>query len=684
MKTSIFKKFFCWFLIFVLSANFLSVFSATSSSWNALENFTNRQYELLFDSNLSNISDEYWDIFDITKKLETFTSMSERVKKSREIVEVDNENILNKITNLEETKKQIENEIKEITEKIKDISLVSIQLKTEIELTEKKIESLKIQIEENRNVLLEYIDYMYKKWNTAYEWDKIDNLKSIILNNEEISNVINDLYFNSIVQKAGKTLIDKHMKFVWQLYEQKVNLEEKKVEYAKIRKQLIIEQKNLKDKKDFQERLLEISKNKQKEYEKIIAEKLETEKKLKEVAKQQELKIKEIRDKILSENGCEFKDFWQISESEKTIFEKKNKKCYNLNNIIYLESQLRRDTSKEKNPMIWPVDTSKWISAFYRDPSYRKVLWADHSAIDIRANQWSDLKAAMAWYIIYINPPTTPDYSFLAIKHPNWYTTVYWHLSEINVKLYQYVDKWEIIWKTWGSRWTLWAWYLSTWPHLHFEVFKDKEYIDPLDVLDLSYLKYNSLPSNPPKYKLKYLTDFKERRWYDLSETEAKTKLFKIVWENEIERQKNFIAKYAWWTFRDHQMWVDQALIWNIDPSVVMCIWLAESGLWRNLTTWYNVWNVWNNDRWDRVSYSSAKDGIYAIVRTLNNKYFKNVNRLDMLSWAWRIASNLPECSPSSPCYATDPRYWHPNVITCLSHLKWRIVEDNYNFRIIK
>lgn len=685
MKTNILRKFFSLFLIILLITNFLSIYSVkTSNSWNALDNFTKKQYDLIFDSNLSNISDEYWDIFEITRKIDNFKNLAERIKKSRESIENDNEAILSRITNLEETKKQIEEDIENIINKIKDISLISTQLKTEIELNEKKIKILKWQIEDNKKVLLDYVDYMYKKWNTAYEGNKIDNLKSIILNNEDISFLINDLYFNSIVQKVWKKRIENHIKFIWELYIQKVNLENKKIEYWKLRKELIIEQKNLKDKRDFQEKLLEISKNKQKEYEKIIAEKIKTEDRIKEVTLWEEKKIEEIKQKLLSENNCEFIDFSKIDNQQKEKLQKTNKKCYNLNNIIFLESQLNKDNNNLKNPISWPVTPSRWISAYYRDPSYKKVLWADHNAIDIRAKQWTDLRAAMSWYIIYINPPNTLDYSFLAIKHPNWYTTVYWHLSEINVKKYQYVEKWEIIWKTWWEKWTLWAGFLSSWPHLHFEVFKDKQYIDPLSVMDLSFLKYSSLPSSPPKYKLKYLTDFKDRKWYELSELEAKTKLFKIQWDNELERQKNFIAKYASWSFNNHQMWIDQSLLWNIDPSVVMCIWLAESWLWRNLTTWYNVWNVWNNDRWDRRAFWSAKEWIYAIVKTLNNKYFKNVNRLDMLSGAWRITSWLPPCWKEWACYATDPRYWHPNVITCLSHLKWRIIEDDYNFRLTK
>jgi hypothetical protein len=49
------------------------------------------------------------------------------------------------------------------------LSLASAQLKTDIELNEKKIELLKQKIEENKKILLEYLEYMYKKGNTAYD-----------------------------------------------------------------------------------------------------------------------------------------------------------------------------------------------------------------------------------------------------------------------------------------------------------------------------------------------------------------------------------------------------------------------------------------------------------------------------------------------------------------------------------
>ena len=110
MKIKLFRKIFCLFLIILLGINNYPVFSA-NSSWNALDNFTNRQYNLLFESNLSNVSSEYWDIFDMSRKVDVFNNLWESIKRSRESVEASNTAIINKLKDLEESKKKIEEEI---------------------------------------------------------------------------------------------------------------------------------------------------------------------------------------------------------------------------------------------------------------------------------------------------------------------------------------------------------------------------------------------------------------------------------------------------------------------------------------------------------------------------------------------------------------------------------------------
>ena len=94
-------------MVFLLSFNVFWTVFATSSSWAVLDNFTKKQYSLLFESNLSNISDEYWDIFNLARKAEIFNNMSEKIAKDREKAEEENKKILSRITNLEESKKMI-------------------------------------------------------------------------------------------------------------------------------------------------------------------------------------------------------------------------------------------------------------------------------------------------------------------------------------------------------------------------------------------------------------------------------------------------------------------------------------------------------------------------------------------------------------------------------------------------
>jgi hypothetical protein len=161
------------------------------------------------------------------------------------------------------------------------------------------------------------------------------------------------------------------------------------------------------------------------------------------------------------------------------------------------------------------------------------------------------------------------------------------------------------------------------------------------------------------------------------------SKLFVLEWKTEIDRQKYLISKYAAPLFRNWQMWIDESLDGNIDPSFVICIWLAESTLWNNLSTAFNVWNVWNNDRWDRVAYKNAEEWIYAIVQTLNNRFLGNYSYLAQLSWWWRKEVWLSGCweSPTEYCYASSMDNWHNNMKRCLSHLKWVYVDDYYKFR---
>lgn len=658
------------YILLVLLLLPLTIVNALSENQKGsiLNNFKKKQYDLLFESDVWDFSSEYDGIFEVSKKVNIYENLWDKAEEERKEAESKNEALLKKIMSLEVSIKQIDWDISDALAKIDKINKNIIQTKSDIEINEQTITILKKKISENMEILLEYLIYIYKKGNTVYKDTEIDNLKSILLNEENISDIINDLYFKWIIQVTWKKLIDNHRKYISELYMKKVQLDKQEIDLKKLRKMWIIEKKELDDKKIFKERILTMSKWQQSYYSKFVNEKLEIEKTLQMKVFQEKIRFNSIRDGILKKYNCTYVDISQNTAESRAL----TWKCLDINKMIYSESKLG-DTSEDWiNFFNWPVEPTRGISALFHDPEYSKDFWSEHEAIDIPTAQWTPIKAPADWYVIFIQPPTSWDYAYIALKHYNWYMTIYWHISNVLVKEFDNVRAWDVFAESGWEFWTFWAWYLSTWPHLHFETFKDKEYIDPFSVLDLSYIQLARIPE---KYKSKFYADFNKRRWYEYKDKSQNSKLFKLSWTTEIERQKDLINKYAVWSFKNWQMWIDESLDWNIDPSFVMCIWLAETTLGKNMKTPYNIWNVWNTDSGATKVYPNAQSWIYWMVRTLNNKYLWQYNAISQLSRYWN--KNLKK-----PIYASSSENWHNNIIKCMSSLKWTYVPDDYNFRL--
>lgn len=661
------KKSYILLIFILIPLTFVNALSE-SQRGAVLDNFKKKQYDLLFESDVQDFSTDYDDISEVWKKVNIYENLWDKAEEERKEAEAKNNALLWKITSLEFSIKQIDSDINDALVKINKINNNIIQTKEDIQINEKTITILKKKISENMEILLEYLIYIYKKGNTVYKDTEIDNLKSILLNEENISDIINDLYFKWIIQVTWKKLIDNHRKYISELYMKKVQLDKQEADLKKLRKMWIIEKKALDDKKLFKERILTISKWQQSFYSKFVNEKLELEKTLQLKVFKEKIRFNSIRDGILKKYNCTYVDISQNTAESRAL----TWKCLDINKMIYSESKLG-DTSEDWiNFFNWPVEPTRWISALYHDPEYKKDFWSEHEAIDIPTAQWTPIKAPADWYVIFIQPPTSWDYAYIALKHYNWYMTIYWHVSNVYVKEYDNVRAWDVFAESGWEFGTFGAWYLSTWPHLHFEVFKDKEYIDPFSVLDLSYIQFAKIPE---KYKNKFYTDFNKRKWYEYKDKTQNSKFFKLSWTTEIERQKDLINKYAVWSFKNWQMWIDESLDWNVDPSFVMCIWLAETTLGKNMKTPYNIWNVWNTDSWATKVYPNAQSWIYWMVRTLNNKYLWQYNAISQLSRYWN--KNLKK-----PIYASSPDNWHNNIIKCMSSLKWTYVPDDYNFRL--
>lgn len=669
------KKIITFFTLILLILGFYQGVFALSNTekWVILEKFKNKQEDLIFKNNIDINSLDALDLFKSNNKINIYENVLKSVWDEREKIEKDNLEIAKKIDDLQFQLKNLDKDIDSLNKETKKINSEIVKTSVEIKNKKNKIDDLKAEIEKNSEVLRKYISYVYKKWNLFLDKGKLDNLKAILLSWENLDSVINDIYFKELLSVAWRQLIQKHRKIIFNLYVETKKLETDSTNLKKLRKNFILKKKILSDKKDFKEKILSISKWKDKLYKKYIQEKIKVEKDLKLKAFSERIKFYNTSKKVLAKYGCIFVDVTKNTPEVRTL----SKQCYDLNKIISLEARLeenrvKNESKKTFNIFAWPVSPYNWISAYYHDVWYKKEFHSEHEWVDIIADQWTNIVAPADWYVISIKKPTDSSYAYIAIKHSNWYVTVYWHISESLVEKYDYISAWDIFAKTGGTFWTPWAWYVSTGPHLHFEILRDKIHVDPLKYMDLSYLNFKTLPE---AYRLDFFIDYKQRTGSEYEKKEDFTwKVFSLDWNNEIERQKSLLQKYARSDFANWNMWVEESLRWNIDPTFMMCVWLAETWLWRNLKTSYNVWNVWNVDSGGTWTMNNPRSWVWWMWHTLNNKYLWNYTKISQLSWYGKE-------TPNSPIYASDPIHWHRNVTKCMSTIKWQYIPDDYNFR---
>ena len=363
-----------------------------------------------------------------------------------------------------------------------------------------------------------------------------------------------------------------------------------------------------------------------------------------------------------------FKSKADVNKMVLTFIDDIVKKNYRSNDNIpeNIEKMLKTPDSSDDDaaPIAWPIYPIEKILRYFNDSNFEKENGFKHQAIQIEAVQWTPVYAARDWVVYYVSN-SIDSISWMLIVHKNWYVTVYEYMNQIIVNPWDIVQRGQLIGYSWWEPGTMWAWFASEGENLTFAVYKDWVAIDPLTILDLSVVTdwQNVLPED---YRIKYLNDQLVRP-IDVSD------LTIMEWKTVNERAQRLLNSYWVWVYKELNFWDSVAEWTNIDRDVVICIALAESTLGQYLTTSNNIWNVWNNDRWDRVAYSTPYAGARLIATTLNNQHLWNYHTINQLSRYgnsdWKI-------------YASSPINWQTNVMKCLSKIKWYTVPEDFPFRV--
>jgi len=350
-------------------------------------------------------------------------------------------------------KKQIEEAQRKTASLSTELAILSnkiAKIKIDIETTEKKIETLTLeiknletQIQEKENQIASSKDRISEFLRLIYKNDQKGYLE-VIATNQSFSEVFNQMKYVENLQADLQKALNEIQELKASLEKQKKQMEDKKNEAEDSKNEMVKMQSSLEEQIMGKEVLLNRTAASEKQFQNwLLQSKYEEEQVNSEITSLE----KSIRQRL--------------EESDKSFSEGKT------GSVV----------------LSWPVDPSRGITATFHDPDYPYRYIFEHSGIDIRAYQGTQIKAAAPGYVGKVKNGGQKGYSYIMLIHANGISTVYGHVSKINVQEDTYVIRGQVIGLSGGMPGTPGAGPLTTGPHLHFETRLDGIPVNPLNYL---------------------------------------------------------------------------------------------------------------------------------------------------------------------------------------------------------
>lgn len=439
----------------------LSSTAGSSSTGLDQRTLNNALFLLQIQNDLKKSYQEYRDIGS------TITNSQAKVSTIHETVATLREEVISFQSEIDLSQEKIRNVGEQIGLKEKELSL----LRDEVQHRSEALDGQK-------NMLADYMRLLSIN-EDRFRSDAGDELFSsakLLLADQSVADTLNDMRTLDMLQHGGQTLLtqlDQSQKVILEI--QSLLLEKKHgLDALKLR--LINEQQRLQDAQIAKAKLLEVTHGEQQTYEKLIEDS----------QKQEDESLLQIR--ALQDNFNYVKD--NLGRLGNSIEDGGLQKLLDERTRQLYDFQQQED----KNATLqWPVKPSRGISAYFHDGAYQVHFGVAHQAIDIPIGQGSDVHAP-ADGIVYRTKDNGMGYSYIILSHKNKIMTVYGHISSILVKEGQFIHSGDIIGLSGAMPGTKGAGYMTTGPHLHFEVLKNGEHVDPLDYLSLVQLPLDNLP----------------------------------------------------------------------------------------------------------------------------------------------------------------------------------------------
>ncbi len=380
---------------------------------------------------------------DLVKELSDLDKQIDAKKKDVAELQKKSEALKKQIETAQHKALSLENELAILSNRIAKIKL-------DIEATQKKIEEIDLEI---KNLELQIAE---KEKNISENKVRIAEFLRLIYRNDQKS------YFSVLVSNNSFS----------EFFDQAKYIEELQANLQGVLNQVQNLKAELEDKKTDKE-------NKKKEQEKAKDDLSKFQSSLEEQVSTKET--------LLDQTFASERKFQNFLLQSKYEEEQINSEIYSLEKSIRkkLEESDKAFSEGQSGTVVlsWPVSPSRGITATFHDPDYPFRYIFEHPAIDIRASQGTPIAAPAPGYVARVKNGGAKGYSYIMLIHNNGISTVYGHVSKINVQADTYVIRGQIIGLSGGMPGTPGAGGLTTGPHLHFEVRLDGLPVNPLDYL---------------------------------------------------------------------------------------------------------------------------------------------------------------------------------------------------------
>ena len=344
------------------------------------------------------------------------------------------------------------NELDIINHRLLKTNLSIEELNLSVEKLEEEIVYLELSIQSKSEQIEREISYLESLLREINYQDNVDDVNALLMY-DNLSEYFESVSAYNSLQEDLQVMVDSIQEEKVTLQSNKAQLEEKKVVIEEKKLTLEAEKSNLQEEivvKEFYLREVENSESKFKDL-LVTAQKSEY---------------------SLNQEMRNLDNSLRVKLEEQKLEEKRKQEANQSNNSKDLEFL------DQEAVLRWPVPPNRGISSIFHDPEYPFRHLFEHSGIDIRAYQGSTLRTAEGGYVAKAKDNGL-GYSYIMIIHSDGLSTVYGHVSRIDVVPGQYLSKGDVIGATGGMPGTPGAGRYCTGPHLHFEVRLNGIPVDP-------------------------------------------------------------------------------------------------------------------------------------------------------------------------------------------------------------